>query len=256
MNHRRSLGLNILLLMALLLPGERKSTLAALLETVDALIPLPEIERKTPVSADVVAREGDLLRSAPVMFIENVGQFTEDARFQVRGSNGILWLADDAIWITVFEKESEEVEVKKNVGADAIRLRTSTSALRTGVNIKLSFPGANPQSRLEPFNRLETKVSYFIGNDSKQWHPDVAVWGGVRYVDLHPGIDLEVTSEEGEMVLRLHTRPGADIRHVALRAEGIEALTLDGDRLHLSTTAGEVSLPLLTMPDLPGVTFE
>lgn len=37
--------------------------------------------------------------SSPVMFIENVGQFDEEARFKVQGGNRTIWLAEDAIWI-------------------------------------------------------------------------------------------------------------------------------------------------------------
>ncbi len=63
--------------------------------------------------------------------------------------------------------------------------------------IKLSFVGANPQPQIETINRLDTKVSYFIGNDPEQWRAEVPVWGGVRYVDLYPGVDLEVgTADE------------------------------------------------------------
>ncbi|MER3426346.1 MAG: hypothetical protein C4299_04200 [Thermoleophilia bacterium] len=61
-----------------------------------------------------------------------------------------------------------------------------------GVHLRLRFEGANPHPRLEPFQRLETHVSYFLGNDPAKWHADVPVWAGVRYVDLYPGIDLEV----------------------------------------------------------------
>jgi hypothetical protein len=71
------------------------------------------------------------------------------------------------------------------------------------VNIKISFPGANPNARIEPFNRLDTVVSYFIGNDPAKWHVAVPVWGGVRYVDLYPGVDLELTGENGQVVPRL-----------------------------------------------------
>ncbi len=57
--------------------------------------------------------------------------------------------------------------------------------------------------RLEPFDRLDTHVSYFLGNDPAQWRADVPVWGGLRYQGLYPGMDLEVTAEAGRMVLRL-----------------------------------------------------
>ena len=60
--------------------------------------------------------------------------------------------------------------------------------LGTGVNIKLSFVGANPQARIETFDPVDTVISYFLGNDSSDhWRPAVPVWGGVRYVDLYPG---------------------------------------------------------------------
>ena len=39
---------------------------------------------------------------SPVMFVENAGQWDEDARFQVWGGPaGTVWLAEDAIWIVV-----------------------------------------------------------------------------------------------------------------------------------------------------------
>ena len=39
-----------------------------------------------------------------MMFVENAGQWDEGARFQVWGGPaGTMWLAEDAIWITVLE---------------------------------------------------------------------------------------------------------------------------------------------------------
>src|SRR3990172_6579882 len=53
----------------------------------------------TPDHAQITAA----LHSAPLTFIENVGQFDARARFQVRGSGGALWLAEDALWLTLLE---------------------------------------------------------------------------------------------------------------------------------------------------------
>jgi hypothetical protein len=88
------------------------------------------------------------------------------------------------------------------------------------VNIKLSFVGANPHPRIEPFHRLATHISYFLGSDMTKWHADVPVWGGVRYVDLYPGIDLELSGEDGKWQPRLIPQPGADVSAVRLRLEG------------------------------------
>ncbi len=176
----------------------------------------------------------------PLLFIENVGQFDEAARFQVRGAQGGLTLTDDALWLT-----GRKAEARDAAGESA-----------PGLTLKLSFPGANPHPRLEPFQRLPTHVSYFLGSDPSRWAADVPVWGGVRYVDLYPGIDLVVTSQDGRLSPRLVTHMGADLGAVRLRIEGAWGLSLEGDYLRLETTAGEFALPLLPVLGADGAAVD
>lgn len=48
-------------------------------------------------AADSQARVATALAASPVMFIQNVGQFDERARFQVRGGEHTIWLAEDGL---------------------------------------------------------------------------------------------------------------------------------------------------------------
>ena len=240
-----TLWLNVILLLALLLPIAGHPTTAALSE---------DLPTTPQAAAPVAANASEILRNSPVMFIENVGQFAEGARFQVRGGNGTLWLADDALWITIVEPiaVSDQRSARSGLSPAFPFDRDPESGIenRQGINLRLSFPNANPNPRLEPFDRLETTVSYFLGNDPDSWRPAVPVWGGVRYVDLYPGIDLEVTSEGGQFVQRLHAQLGADLSQVQLRVEGVEAIELAGvEGLRLSTAVGDYILPLLTVAD-------
>jgi len=237
---------NVILLLALLLPIAGHPTAAALSE---------DIPTTPQAAAPVAANASEILRNSPVMFIENVGQFDEGARFQVRGGNGTLWLADDALWITVVERsvvsDQRSARFAHTPESPFDQNLKSKIENRQVVNLRLSFPNANPNPRLEPFDRLETTVSYFLGNDPDSWRPAVPVWGGVRYVDLYPGIDLEVTSEGGQFVQRLHAQPGADLSQVQLRVEGAEVVEWAGtEGLRFSTAAGNYTLPLLTVPDV------
>jgi hypothetical protein len=197
------------------------------------------------------------VRASPVMFIQNVGQFADGARFQVRGGDKTIWLAEDALWVTVSEQGSRGAEEQGSGGAEVhapLHLRPPAPQPKRGVNIRLSFPGANPHPRLEPFHRLDTVVSYFIGNDPAKWHVAVPVWGGVRYVDLYPGVDLELTGENGQVVPRLVAHPGADLSAVRLRVEGAKEVALlpspdvgrgaGGEGLLLRTALGDFTLPL------------
>jgi len=169
------------------------------------------------------------------MFVENVGQFDAGVRFEVQGRSGTLWLADEALWLTVLQHDG---------GPTTDDRPGSPSASSVGVNLKLSFVGANRHPRLEPFRRLDTHVSYFMGNDPARWRANVPVWGGVRYVDLYPGIDLELSGGGGVWQPRLVAHAGADLSLVRLRIEGADELVADSRGVRLVTAIGSFSLPL------------
>ena len=180
-------------------------------------------------------------RSSPVMFIENVGQWPEGARFQVWGGPaGTMWLAEDAIWLTASGTDGcgTETDVRRLYTLDVIRsfrdhairrrnreAPTSGSALQTPTRI----PASNRSTDSTPWSATSWATTPTSGS------PDVPVWGGVRYVDLYPGVDLEITSEGGQMVQRLAARPDANLSAIRLQVAGADAVTVDGDALRLST---------------------
>lgn len=171
-------------------------------------------------------------------FVENVGQLDSHARFQVRGAGGTVWLAEDAMWITVIREEEEREILPQSYPQPTAR----------GVNFKLTFPGANPHPRLEPFGRLDTTVSYFTGSDPSGWRSNVPVWNGVRYVDLYPDVDLEIRSETGRWTWQLTQRNSrSPIEHLSLRIEGANNVTLDANLLRLQSGNEEFLLPFLTV---------
>lgn len=74
-----------------------------------------------------------------------------------------MWLAEDAIWLTAVARSP--VGLSERSPVDPLeRLNVERANVeRKGVHLKLTFPGANPHPQIEPFDRLDTKVSYFIG---------------------------------------------------------------------------------------------
>lgn len=186
--------------------------------------------------------------SAPLMFVEDAG------RFQVRSGQGTLWLAQDAIWISHL---GPAATIAAPAGPDSVPQALPDSG-RQGVNLRLSFIGANASSELQPFDPLPTTVSNFRGDDPRLWRADAPVWGGLRYAGLYPGLDLELTGPNGRLAPRLVCRAAdcqATLSNVQLQIEGAQALTLGGgvgDSLRLSTAAGEIHLPLLEVIDATG----
>ena len=176
-----------------------------------------------------------------LLFIENVGQLDPSARFQTYGPIS-LSLTEDALWFTLIEPAAP-VDPSARAAAPA-----DTS--RRGVNLKLSFVNANPHPTLEPFNRLDTQVSFFASSDPARWQTNVPVWGGVRYVDLYPGLNLEITTQNGQLAPRLvwtgqAATSAPTLSDVRLQVEGADTLVVANNQLRLTTSAGEFSLPLL-----------
>ena len=81
------------------------------------------------VAHDRVEPEDDF-KSSPIMFIENVGQFDSRARFRVQGTSAHTYLADDAIWMTVYEPVTYLPNKRRRTRARTVCARISRAARR------------------------------------------------------------------------------------------------------------------------------
>jgi len=213
-----------------------------------------------------------------IMFVENVGQFDKNALFQTRGDRGAIYFTQDALWISLLEAPSDPPTLDLEQRTQPITPELAPEGGRisptptpggkedmvTGVNLRLTFVGANAVSRIEGFRPLDTTISYFDGKDPDGWHADVPVWSGIRYTDYYPGYDLEVTSQAGQWNWQLAPtgnalEPGGALQpnqntDVRLRIEGAEALALEGDAVRITTAVGDLLLPLPKSDlDVPGL---
>jgi hypothetical protein len=68
----------------------------------------------------------------------------------------------------------------------------------------------------------------------------------VRYHDLYPGVDWELSGAGGQLSSRLIARRPSDLAPVRWRIQGADDLALNGDALHLTTALGTFALPLPT----------
>ena len=181
--------------------------------------------------------------NSSLFFVENVGQFPEDARFLVyRAKQGRLWLTENALWVVV-----------------------DNGGQGRSAAIRLTFLGANPSTgsgqvprpRLQPFGLREAVFNYYRGNDPSRWRTRVPVWSGVRYVGITAGVDLVITGEGHDWTWRLtpSLSPSPDAGEgrgggLRLRVEGAAGATLTETDLRLSTIAGDLTLPLI-VSDVP-----
>ena len=163
----------------------RRLALICLLGGIALISSIGLVSARTQPPVGPPAHMGYAPQGEPLLFIENVGQFDPQVRFQVWGGEQVLWLTQDGIWLDM-------------AGTDS-----AGAADHAFTAFLIGSAEANLTTQIVPLGRASTQVSYFMGNDPSQWHPDVPVWRAVRYVDLYPGINLEFHGDGGRLAYQL-----------------------------------------------------
>jgi len=133
---------------------------------------------------------------------------------------------EDGLWIQTAEGTHQE-HIQQSLGA----------------NLRLTFSGSNPQPNVTPFNRLNGKFSYLVGQNPSDWHTELTTWGGVRYQDLYPGIDLVIEPGKNP-ALSFDAAPGSQVDQIKLQVEGVQNLTFIENALHLTTAGTDLTLSI------------
>src|ERR1035438_1702826 len=109
------------------------------------------------------------LMSVPLSFEPNEGQSDSTVQFLSRGSGYALFLTPGKVVLNLERQQPEAASVD---------------------TVHMSLIGANPNSNAVGQARQDGVVSYFIGNDPKNWRSGIPTYGKVRYPQIYPSVDL------------------------------------------------------------------
>lgn len=173
----------------------------------------------------------EVVRDPSPLFIQNNGQFDSAVRFQRHAAEGVWWLTDAALWLTV---AAQPDPASVAAGADPL----SESA--KGVNLRLTFVGMSPAAHLAATDPQPTTMNYFVGNDPAKWRSAVPTFGAARWEAVFPDTDILITG----LGLQVQPRSGATLPALRLRVEGADAMRLETHgRVVVETAVGTIQLP-------------
>jgi len=155
------------------------------------------------------ARPEALLRSLPLAFVVNRGQWDAPARFVAQRGDLAVRVEEAAIVLQLRGRD-EAGETR------ALAVRLAFEGARTGAAIC----GSEPQA---------ARRSYFLGNDPERWRSGVPAYSKVVYRGLYEGIDLVLREEAGTLEYDLLLAPEAELGRVVVACEGIAGLEIDAD---------------------------
>lgn len=109
---------------------------------------------------------------------------------------------------------------------------------------RMDLPGADPNARAVPAERLPGVSHYGVGPDPAGWRSGVAGFGRIRYEGVWPGIDAIYRGTPGEMEYDFLVAPGARVKTIRLRFDTRDRLRIDRrGALVVRTPLGDVRYP-------------
>jgi uncharacterized protein (TIGR03437 family) len=169
------------------------------------------------------------LLSVPLSFEPNQGQAASTVQFLARGSGYALFLAPGKVVLNL--------ERQQPASADILRM---------------SLIGANPKANAVGLAPQPGVVSYFIGNDPKNWRSGIPTYGKVNYAQIYPGVDLVFYGNQRQLEYDFIVAPGADPSRIAWRIDGARARVDAEGNLVLSAANGPASFKNPVLYQLDG----
>lgn len=162
------------------------------------------------------------ISAQPVQFIENAGQAHDDILYQLKSAQFSFDFTRDALLVSGPSGDCEEC-------GDEISKPLVVTVADTGDDVVV-----------EAFDQLDGYANFLIGNNESEWQKFVPWYGGIRYVDILPGIDLSYSGKQGVLKREFTVREGVDPGLIRLVYGGNEGIFLTDDgSLQVKTSFGD-----------------
>jgi uncharacterized protein (TIGR03437 family) len=147
----------------------------------------------------------------PLSFEPNQGQADSTVQFLSRGDGYALFLTPGTVVLNLERRQLRPAAAAKTPEAASVG------------TLRMSLVGANPQAGAVGLSPQPGVVSYFIGNDPKQWRSGIPTYGKVSYPQIYPGVDLVFYGNQRQLEYDFVVAPGVDPSRIAWQIEGARA---------------------------------
>jgi hypothetical protein len=170
----------------------------------------PSMPSKEAVSAKLATLERGWVR--------NEGQWDERALFSAPGYFGNTWITKDGELLHVAVKKEECKD--KTTKAQACPSKSWVISER--------WVGGKVQT-IKGEEELQTKVSYFIGNDPSKHKSGLSTYRYVSLGEVWSGVEVQLKATQKTVEKLFYVKPGADPSKIVVQMDGAKGLKLSKD---------------------------
>lgn len=182
--------------------------------------------------------EGHDHGGTPASFIENLGQWPAPVLFRTGASGAALFVEQDGWTWSKLESGADDRmhDIAQLTAEEQATLRFNGHAWR------VRFVQAESGITVHGLDKGVGYHNYFLGNDPSKWTSRVGLYGKVLQKGVWPGIDVALSTVEGNFKYDILLAPGADAARVALAYQGLDGMKLtDGGVLAMKTSVGDLT---------------
>jgi hypothetical protein len=175
-------------------------------------------------------------------WVPNAGQWDERAAFAAPGYFGTTWVTKDGELRHVASKEDCEKRTSE-AGEPEVPFKRfrKPCPVQSWVLAERWVGGKVKGIRGE--EELETKVSYFLGNDPAKHRSNLASYRYVSLGEVWPGVEVKLKASQKTVEKLFYVRPGANLGKVRVELRGANRLRLSQEgELVIETGLGELAL--------------
>ena len=140
------------------------------------------------------------------------------------------------------EKGSLTYHLYDLIGLHAAQDEATHARRVRGQVYRMSFTGSTPENTRSLLSEKEKAYSnYFLGNDPSRWAGNCGHYKQATIQNLYPGIELIMHTGGSFLKYDLIVAPGADASQIKMTYEGQDKLSIENDRLVVTTSIGDVT---------------
>lgn len=176
-----------------------------------------------------------------IEFIENKGQWDDRVKYKGDVPGGAFFIRSSGFTVLQHNKDDlglvydmvhnhpNEGQLKKK---DQLTLRSHA--------YNVDFIDASPNAEIVSDKPVNSYTNFFIGNDPSKWAGGCKIYQAVSLKNIYPNVDVRYYTEGGSLKYDIIAKPGADIRRIALRYEGMYKLEIKNKELVVNTSVGHI----------------
>ncbi len=184
-------------------------------------------------------------------FVQNKGQWDSKVKFKSGIINGAFFLEEKGFTV-VKENDEDMLRVAeyfhghthgdnkrdvKQAAAPPVHSETDLTVRAHAYKVQFinaATPVATPDKPLDTYN------NYFIGNDPAKWASNCKIYQAVTYHGMYPGVDVRYYTNSGRLKYDIILQAGADVSRIAMKYDGVDALSVKNEELVITTSVGEM----------------